>query len=58
MRILQSYVNDLSEQNEVLVQTVEELEKEANERVALLEHKVQKSTGSAKVKIVFKLVMM
>ena len=49
MRILQSYVNDLSEQNEVLVQTVEELEKEANERVSLLESKLQKTAGSVKV---------
>ena len=49
MRILQSYVNDLSEQNEVLVQTVEELEKEANERVALLESKLTKSNSSVKV---------
>ena len=49
MRILQSYVNDLSEQNEVLVQTVEELEKEANDRVALLESKLQKTAGSVKV---------
>ena len=48
-RILQSYVNDLSEQNEVLVQTVEELEREANERVAILESKLQRTAGSVKV---------
>ena len=50
MRILQSYVNDLSEQNEVLVQTVEELEKEANERVVLLENKLKKTADSVKVR--------
>lgn len=49
MRVLQSYVNDLSEQNEVLVQTVEELEREANERVELLEAKLQKTSGTHKV---------
>ena len=49
MRLLQSYVNDLSEQNEVLVQTVEELEKEANERVAKLEEKLYKSEAASKV---------
>ena len=49
LRILQSYVNDLSEQNEVLVQTVEELEKEANSRVELLDIKVQKSAATVKV---------
>ena len=49
MKILQSYVNDLSDQNEVLVKTVEELEKEANDRVALLEDKLNKKTLQAKV---------
>lgn len=49
VRVLQSYVNDLSEQNEVLVQTVEELEREANERVELLEAKLQKTSGTHKV---------
>ena len=50
LRIMQSYVHDLSEQNEVLVQTVEELEREANDRVAILEAKLQKTAGSVKVK--------
>ncbi|XP_035826995.1 uncharacterized protein LOC118478143 [Aplysia californica] len=45
VRVLQSYVNDLSEQNEVLVQTVEELEREANERVAMLEDKLQRTSS-------------
>ncbi|KAJ8302528.1 hypothetical protein KUTeg_018924 [Tegillarca granosa] len=49
VRILQAYVNDLSEQNEVLVQTVEELEREANERVGLLESKLKQNSGSVKV---------
>lgn len=48
-RVLQAYVNDLSEQNEVLVQTVEELEREANERVEMLESKLQKTSGTHKV---------
>ncbi|KAL6462746.1 hypothetical protein MHYP_G00291680 [Metynnis hypsauchen] len=41
VRILHSYVNDLSDQNQVLVQTVEDLEKEASEKVASLEVKLQ-----------------
>uniref|UniRef100_W5N7L2 Uncharacterized protein n=1 Tax=Lepisosteus oculatus TaxID=7918 RepID=W5N7L2_LEPOC len=41
VRILHSYVNDLSDQNQVLVQTVEDLEKEANDKVALLEARIQ-----------------
>ncbi len=49
MRILQSYVNDLSEQNEVLVKTVEELETEANDRVALLETKLTRNGTLIKV---------
>ncbi|KAL7840692.1 hypothetical protein AOLI_G00260150 [Acnodon oligacanthus] len=39
--ILHLYVNDLSDQNQVLVQTVEDLEKEASEKVASLEVKLQ-----------------
>ena len=50
VRVLQAYVNDLSEQNEVLVQTVEELEREANERVEILESKLQKTSGTHKVR--------
>ena len=49
VRVLQSYVNDLSEQNEVLVTTVEELEREANDRVIILEEKLQKASVSVKV---------
>lgn len=47
--MLQSYVKDLSEQNSVLVSTVEELEHEANSRVGVLEEKLLKASGSVKV---------
>ncbi|XP_017309146.2 trichohyalin isoform X2 [Ictalurus punctatus] len=40
IRILYCYVNDLSDQNRILVHTVEELEKEANEKVADLKAKL------------------
>eukprot|EP00062_Callorhinchus_milii_P024396 gi/632984256/ref/XP_007909050.1/ PREDICTED: interaptin-like [Callorhinchus milii] len=43
IRIFQSYVNDLSDQNDVLVQTVEDLEREANEKVANLNSKLKKA---------------
>ncbi|KAJ8376570.1 hypothetical protein SKAU_G00071500 [Synaphobranchus kaupii] len=43
VRILNSYVNDLSDQNQVLIQTVEDLEKEANGKVAFLEAKIHSS---------------
>ena len=49
LQSLQSYVNELSDQNEILVQTVEELEREANDRVALVESKLQRTTQSLKV---------
>lgn len=49
LQSLQSFVNELSDQNEILVQTVEELEREANDRVALVESKLQKTTLSLKV---------
>ena len=42
-------MNDLTSQNEILVQTVEELEKEANERAALLESKLHKTSLSVRV---------
>lgn len=45
----ESYVKDLSEQNEVLVQTVEQLETEANSRVTSLEAKLNKAVSTAKV---------
>ncbi|XP_061093390.1 nuclear mitotic apparatus protein 1-like isoform X1 [Conger conger] len=43
VRILNSYVNDLSDQNQVLIQTVEDLEKEANGKVTFLEAKIHSS---------------
>lgn len=51
MKTLESYVKDLVEQNEVLIQTIDELEKEANNRVLKLESKIQKSNSSNKVMI-------
>jgi hypothetical protein len=38
---LQEYVNDLSSKNDMLLETVEDLEREANERVTLVEAKLQ-----------------
>ena len=55
--MLQSYVKDLSEQNEVLVVTVEELERDANSRVTFLEEKLQNSSMSVKVNVVVAAVM-
>ncbi len=49
--MLQAYVKDLSEQNTVLVQTVEELEREANDRVSLLEAKLRRSASTVKVRV-------
>lgn len=49
-------MNELSEQNDTLVQTVEELEREANERISLLEAKLNKTNVSLKVKHRFTLV--
>lgn len=49
MKVYESYVRDLGEQNEVLVQTVEQLEKEANDRVVNLEGKLNKAVTTAKV---------
>ena len=45
IKTLESYVKDLLEQNDVLVQTIDELEKEANNRVSKLEAKLLKSTN-------------
>ncbi|XP_072926392.1 uncharacterized protein pmfbp1 [Hemitrygon akajei] len=41
VQILQSYINDLSEQNDVLIQAMEEHEREANRRVVALEKDLQ-----------------
>jgi hypothetical protein len=49
IKTLESYVKDLLEQNDVLVQTIDELELEANQRVNGLENRVQKLLDTAKV---------
>ncbi|XP_042196319.1 early endosome antigen 1-like [Callorhinchus milii] len=41
VQIMQSYISDLSEQNDVLLQTMEELEREANRRVTALETELE-----------------
>ncbi|CAG9858405.1 unnamed protein product [Phyllotreta striolata] len=43
LKLQQDWINDLSEQNELLVKAVEELEIEATERVKMLEDKLQRS---------------
>ena len=53
MKTLESYVKDLLEQNDVLVQTIDELEKEANNRVSKLEAKLIKSSNSLRVSFWF-----
>lgn len=50
VRILHSYVNDLSDQNRILVHAVEELEKEANEKVADLKAKLQTAEENLNVR--------
>jgi hypothetical protein len=52
IKTLESYVKDLLEQNDVLIQTIDELEKEANSRVAKLEIKLTKSTNAFKVNVI------
>lgn len=49
IRILQSYVNDLTVQNAVLMKSAEDLEADANSRVARLEAKLQKASDVVKV---------
>ncbi|XP_045128827.1 paramyosin-like isoform X7 [Portunus trituberculatus] len=46
--VLESWVRDLGEQNAVLVATVEELEREAAERVALLEDRLTKMAATTR----------
>ncbi|XP_046690136.1 plectin-like isoform X1 [Silurus meridionalis] len=48
VQILHSYISDLSDQNRILVHTVEELEKEANEKVTDLKAKLQTSDEGIK----------
>lgn len=44
LKILTSWVSNLSEQNSILIQTVEQVEQEALDRVALLEDRLRKSS--------------
>ena len=46
--VLESWVRDLGEQNQVLVGTVEELEREAAERVTLLQDKLNKMAATTR----------
>ena len=53
LRIYQSYISDLTDQNAVLVKTVEDLEVDANTRVKRLEAKLHKAAATAKVIILY-----
>lgn len=53
IKTLESYVKDLLEQNDVLIQTIDELEKEANSRVIKLENKLIKTSSQLKVNNLF-----
>lgn len=57
VKTLESYVKDLLEQNDVLVQTIDELEKEANSRMAKLEAKLQKLNSHSKVQFLYCLTL-
>lgn len=48
--IYESYIKDLSIQTRLLLQSLEELEKEANQRVASLENKLKKAQASSQVR--------
>ncbi|GLV38609.1 hypothetical protein CBL_05608 [Carabus blaptoides fortunei] len=47
MEMLQDWVRDLTEQNTLLVEVVEELEHEASERVTLLEERLRNSSNTS-----------
>ena len=49
VRILRSYINDLTEQLAVLAKSFEDLEADANDRVARLEAKLQKASSVIEV---------
>ena len=49
MRLLQQYVSDLTEQNEVLVQTMEDVDKQHSDNVAQLEEKLMQANNDVKV---------
>ena len=50
MDVLQNYVTELTEQNEILIQTIEGLERDHNNKVASLENRLQKSSLNLKEK--------
>ena len=56
VKTLESYIKDLLEQNDVLIQTIDELEKEANSRVSKLEAKLHKTSTQFKVCILWNLI--
>ena len=49
MSTLQSYVTELSEQNEILVQTIEDIESDTHEKVEALETKLANTNKLLKV---------
>ena len=58
IKTLESYVKDLLEQNDVLIQTIDELEKEANSRVNKLENKLVKTSNQLKVNIFLRILLL
>ena len=48
-KVMQSYVKDLNEQNDVLLSTLDEIEQENDNCVSCLESKLYKATSSAEV---------
>ncbi|XP_029935827.1 centrosome-associated protein CEP250-like [Myripristis murdjan] len=50
--VLQTYVNDLADQNQVLVQTIENLEREANQKVSNFRMKLCTSDGIVDIQVV------
>jgi hypothetical protein len=53
MKTLHDWVRDLTEQNNLLVQTVEELEKEALERVKMLDEIARTSDKNVSTRFLF-----
>ncbi|XP_014666054.1 PREDICTED: CAP-Gly domain-containing linker protein 1-like [Priapulus caudatus] len=53
VRVLECYICDLEEQNFSLVQVVDELEKEASERVQVFEKKLQKTANLVKEYVIY-----
>lgn len=53
LNLQQHWIQDLTEQNEMLVSIVEELEQEATERIRLLEDKLKKTATAEREVITF-----